>query len=86
MTGDEMELEARIAEILDRLGLELQQAATRLRFAPLCTVEEFLIRAEAVFRGIKVVRELLNAGCVEKALRHTQFIDVPEIEFEGDQE
>jgi hypothetical protein len=81
MTNDEMELEARIAEILDRLGLEMQQAATRLRFSPFCSVEAFLTSALDLLQGIDSVKELLKDGSVETALRYIGLLKVPEIDF-----
>lgn len=82
MTGDEMEVEARIAEILDRLGLELQQAATQLRFKPYCTVDEFLSRARTVLKDVRLAGWLSSKrNQADAALQLIELIEVPEIDF-----
>jgi hypothetical protein len=79
MTGDEMEVELLISEILDRLGLEMQQAATRLRFAPYCTVEDFIRKTCTVLWGVSVAGEMAKCGRIEAALTICNLIEVPEI-------
>ena len=82
MTGDEIEVEARIAEILDRLALEMQQAATQLRFKPYCTVDAFLGRARAVLKDVRFAGWLsAKRSQDKKALQLLQSIEVPEIDF-----
>jgi hypothetical protein len=81
MTGDELEVEAQLSGILDRLGLEMQQAAMRLRFAPYCTVEEFINHARTVLKDIRTAGELSKRQQIAAALQLISLIEVPEIEF-----
>jgi hypothetical protein len=82
MTGDEMEVEAHISEILDRLGREMQQAATRLRFAPYCAVEEFISRARGLLKEVAVAGEMSKGGQLKAALTVCKLIEIPEIEVQ----
>jgi hypothetical protein len=82
MTGDELEVEAQLSGILDRLGLEMQQAAKRLRFAPYCTVEEFISRARTVLKDVRTAGELSKRQQIDAALQLINLIDAPEIDFE----
>ncbi len=77
-----MEVEAELSRILDRLGLEMQQAATRLRFSPYATVEEFIRRARTVLKEVAVAGEMAKGQQVKAALAICQHIEVPEIEYE----
>jgi hypothetical protein len=82
MTDDEMEVEAELSGILERLGLEMQQAATRLRFSPYVAVEEFISRARIVLKDVAVAGEMVKGQQVKAALVICQHIEVPEIEYQ----
>jgi hypothetical protein len=82
MTGDELEVEAQLSGILDRLGLEMQQAAMRLRFAPYAAVEKFIEDARQTLQQVALAGDMTRKGQLATAIALCSFITVPEIQFE----
>jgi hypothetical protein len=85
MTGDELEVEAEISRQLDALGGELQAAARRLRNAPYCSIEQFLIDAEFKLRHIQIAADCMKTKEFKLALGILDYAELPQVELLDDE-
>ena len=80
---DDIELiELEISRQLDRLGLELQAAATRLRFAPYVEIQSFIESAQNSLQMIGVAGWQAVNGNAAASIYVLNANELPEIEFD----